>query len=69
MAKRATTRKNHDREKAQSLSKATQSLVDELIAEDPRLRTACKQARYFANGDDGIGEDTLQIYRQRLREG
>jgi hypothetical protein len=68
MTKRARTSKSQDSEKALALLKAEQRLVDQLIAEDPRLRTASKQARYSANGDDGIGEDTLQIYRQRLRE-
>ena len=67
MTKRATS-KTQEREKALARLKAEQSLVDQLIAEDPRLRAAAKQARYSANGDDGIGEDTLQIFRQRLRE-
>ncbi len=67
MTKR-TTSKTQAHEKALALLKAEQSLVDQLIAEDPRLKAASKQARYSASGDDGIGEDTVQIYRQRLRE-
>ena len=69
MTKRSTTRKIRDGERAQALFGATQSLVEKLIAEDPRLRTACKKSQYIANGSNGIGEDTLQIYRQRLGEG
>ncbi len=68
MTKRATTSKSPNRKKALALSRAAQLLVDQLIAEDPRLMAACRQARHSVNGDDGIGEETLQIYRQRLRE-
>lgn len=68
MTKRTRPSKAQDREKPLALLQAEQLLVDELIAEDPRLRAAYKQARYSGNGEDGIGENTLQIYRQRLRE-
>lgn len=68
MTNRVKTNKSEDCEKALALLKAKQSLVDLLIAEDPRLRSASKQVRYSANEGNAIGEDTLQIYRQRLQE-
>lgn len=68
MTKQTRPSKAQDSEKLLAILQAEQLLVDKLIAEDPRLRAACKQARYYGNGEDSIGENTLQIYRQRLRE-
>jgi len=65
---RAMNGKAQESEKLDKLLFAEKLLVDELIAEDPRLKAACKQARLSGNLEDGIGEGTLQIYRQRLRE-
>ena len=67
MAKR-TTRRTQANERDLALLKSVQSLVDKLIDEDHRLKAASKRAQYSSVGDDGIGEETLKIYRQRLRE-
>lgn len=68
MTKRVRNSKTRDSEKLDKRLLAEKLLVDELIAEDPRLKAACEQARHSGNGEDGIGEDTLQIYRKRLLE-
>lgn len=69
MKKKTTPANARQAEKNEALLEA-EKLLEELIAEDPRLRVARKQARYSdnGNGEHGIGEDTVQIYRQRLRE-
>ena len=54
MTKRSSNSKAQDREKLDKLLLAEKLLVDELIAEDPRLRAACKQAHYSGNGEDGM---------------
>lgn len=66
MTKRTRPSNVQNSEKLPKILQAERLLVDKLIAEDPRLRAACKQAHYSENGEDSIGENTLQIYRQRL---
>lgn len=65
MERKTTPAKARQAEKNEALVEAEQ-LLEELIAEDPRLRAARKQARDSGNGENGIGKDTVQIYRQRL---
>jgi hypothetical protein len=68
MTRRMRTKPAQDSNKEPALLEAERSLLNELIAEDPRLKIASNQVRYAAGVDDGFGEDTVQIYRQRLRE-
>lgn len=67
MAKTEASAKTQQVEKNEAAVEA-EKLLTELIAEDPRLKVAREQARYTSNGGNGISEETIQIYRQRLRE-
>ena len=67
MAKTVASAKTQQAEKNEATVEA-EKLLTEMIAEDPRLKVAREQARYASNGGNGIGEETIQIYRQRLRE-
>ena len=43
-------------------------LLKELIEEDPRLKAAHERVQPNSAADEEIGENAVQIYRQRLRE-
>jgi hypothetical protein len=43
-------------------------LLKELIEEDPRLKAAHERVQPNSVADEEIGENAVQIYRQRLRE-
>jgi hypothetical protein len=48
-----------------------ESLLAELISEDPRLKIAQRQAQFVngaESGDSSDGEESVQIYRKQLRE-
>lgn len=45
-----------------------EKLLKELIEEDPRLKAAHERVQPNSVADEEIGENAVQIYRQRLRE-
>jgi hypothetical protein len=67
MTKKAGSAKTEHMETNEALLEA-EKLLEELIAEDPRLRVARKQASRAGVSEDEISEEAVQIYRQRLRE-
>ena len=50
-----------------ALDSDVEDLLNELVKDDDRLRSARKQATVFGVTDDGIGEQAVQIYRQALK--
>lgn len=47
---------------------AAELLVNELIEEDPRLKMMRKQSEFSGISEDDVSDESVQIYRQRLRE-
>ncbi len=61
------TMKAEIQNRAQSVSEA-EKLLEELVAEDPRILESLKRARHGERGSSGIAEAALKIVREGLRK-
>lgn len=70
MEKNVATKASAKPERTEKTAATTEAdnLLEELVAEDSRLQSVRTQARYSENGTDKSGDESVQIYRQRLRE-